>query len=264
MEIKHTVAAAALILLWLAETYFPFFLQLQSFRERLRHDARNFLFGVINALLAALVVAFLFVHLDVWTTANQFGLLRQFTLSPWLAVCLAILLLDFWTYWWHRLNHAVPFLWRFHRVHHSDPTMDVSTGVRFHTGELLLSWFARLAVVPLLGVSLVQLALYESLLLPIVLFHHSNLRLPRWLDYGLLALVVTPAMHRVHHSRVPQETNSNYSSLLPYWDLLFRSLRLRKDNAQIDYGLTKFDDPRWQTVSGMAVTPLAEDDAAQQ
>lgn len=258
METKHWIAATILVSLGLAETFSPFFPQLQTARARITHDLRNLVVGAINAILATVILASLFVGIDTWTTANSFGLLRWCHLSPWLSTCLAIVLLDIWTYWWHRFNHVVPLLWRFHRTHHSDTAMDVSTAVRFHTGELILSWIARLAIVPLLGISLVQLAIYESLLLPIVLFHHSNLRLPRWLDYGLLAIIVTPAMHRVHHSRIEKETNSNYSSLLSWWDIVFGSFRLRPDVENIRYGLDEFTDPQWQTLTGMARTPLAK------
>jgi len=255
METKYWVAAAVLIVLWLAETFLPFFLQLRSADQRIRHDLRNLALGAINAAVARAAV---FVGLDVWAESNQIGLLRQWDLGGPLAVLLAVGFLDIWTYWWHRLNHIVPFLWRFHRTHHSDLAMDATTAVRFHTGEILMSWIARAAVVPLLGVSIVQLVFYESLLLPVVFFHHSNLRLPRWLDLGLLAIVVTPAMHRVHHSRLIEEANSNYSSLLPWWDVVFRSLRLRPDVQNITYGVDEFADARWQTLGGMLRTPLAE------
>lgn len=256
MQTKHWIAFGVLIALWLAETWWPFFTrQNANWSERLRHDARNLLWGAINAALAVTVLT-VFTQIELRAEANQFGLLRQFHLPAWLTIVAAVILLDFWTYWWHRLNHIVPFLWRFHRMHHTDTAMDTSTGVRFHTGEIALSWMARLAVVPLLGVNLVQLATYESLLLPVVLFHHSNLRLPRWLDFGLLSIMVTPLMHRVHHSQEKIETNSNYGSLLPWWDMLFGSFQLRQDPENIRYGVEEFASPDWQTLGGMARTPL--------
>ena len=264
METKHWVAAGVLVTLTLAESYAPFFAQLRSPRDRVQHDFRNLALGAINALLGSLAIAAVFFQLDQWAETRQFGLLRQFVLPDWAGFVLAILLLDFWTYWWHRISHVVPFLWRFHRTHHSDPAMDASTGVRFHTGEILLSWLLRIVVIPLAGVSLVQLAAYEAVLLPIVLFQHSNLRLPRWLDFGLLALVVTPAMHRVHHSHLVTETNSNYGSLLPWWDWLFGSLRLRSDVENIVFGLDEFQDEQWHTMGGLLRTPLRDlDDATE-
>jgi sterol desaturase/sphingolipid hydroxylase (fatty acid hydroxylase superfamily) len=179
-------------------------------------------------------------------------------LPSWIEGALALLLLDFWMYLWHRANHVIHFLWRFHRTHHSEPDMDVSTGIRFHPGEILLSGIVRLAVIPILGIQLWHLALYESILYPVVMLHHSNVRLPRWLDYGLLAVVVTPAMHRVHHSRWRPETDSNYGSVLPYWDRLFRTFRLREDARAVELGLDEFDGPEWQSLVGFAKTPLAK------
>jgi sterol desaturase/sphingolipid hydroxylase (fatty acid hydroxylase superfamily) len=170
---------------------------------------------------------------------------------------LVILAFDLWMYLWHRANHRIPFLWRFHRMHHSDPEMDASTGLRFHPGEQLLSGMARLLVIPVLGVSITQLAVYEALLLPVILFHHSNVAIPDWMDRGLRALVVTPAMHRVHHSRWQPETDSNYGSVFPWWDRLLGSFRLREDARTIHLGLDEFDGPGWQSLGGMLRTPLA-------
>ncbi len=160
---------------------------------------------------------------------------------------MALVLFDFWMYVWHRANHAVPLLWRFHRLHHGDSELDATTGLRFHPGEILLSGIARMLVVPLLGMSVWDLVLYESILLPVVVFHHSNVRLPRFLDYGLLALIVTPAMHRVHHSRWRPETDSNYASILPCWDVLLGTFRLRSDAHTIRPGLETWAEPAWQT-----------------
>jgi len=257
MESRQGIIAGILVVLWVAETWLPFFLdQHRTLRERLRHDARNLTWGIGNALFVAICLSGIFVAINGWATTHDVGLLRQLDLPIWLSTCLAVVLMDIWTYWWHRFNHLVPFLWRFHRMHHSDTAMNVSTAARFHTGELLLSRLAWLVIVPLWGVSLNQLAIYEALLLPVVLLHHSNLRLPRWLEVGLTALVVTPAMHRVHHSRIREETNSNYSSLLSWWDMVFASFRWRKDVENIRYGVDEFADPHWQTLGGMARTPL--------
>ncbi len=256
IEPKAIVAACALCLLWVAEHRFPFFMEFWSNKsDRIRHDARNLTLGLTNAVIAAALTGALLVAVDV--SSRDLGLLPWLSLPAVAATAVALLILDFWMYLWHRLNHAVPFLWRFHRMHHSDPAVDASTGVRFHTGEIVMSGLARAALLPVLGLSLWQLALYDALLLPVVLFHHSNVRFPRWLDYGLTWCVVTPAMHRVHHSRWRPETNSNFASILPLWDRLFRSFRLRDDARTIDLGLAEFDDQQWQTLWGMIKTPAA-------
>ncbi|MEX0977335.1 MAG: sterol desaturase family protein [Pirellulales bacterium] len=208
-----------------------------------------------NALIAIALTGTMLVTVEV--SSRDLGLVRWLSLPAVAATAVALLILDLWMYIWHRLNHAVPFLWRFHRMHHSDTAVDASTGVRFHTGEIVMSGLARAALLPVLGLSLWQLALYDALLLPVVLFHHSNVRFPRWLDYHLTWCVVTPAMHRVHHSRWRPETNSNFASILPLWDRLFRSFRLREDARTINLGLAEFDDQQWQTLWGMIRTPAA-------
>ncbi|MEX2528198.1 MAG: sterol desaturase family protein [Gemmatimonadota bacterium] len=258
METKTLTAAVFLVVLWTVEGLLPFYEEFDGrFRDRIRHDARNLLLGACNALLTALVFGGAFVMVERWGDAGNFGLFRVLEWPGWLELALVFLLFDFWMYLWHRVNHRIPFLWRFHRMHHSDPDMDVSTGVRFHPGELILSSLARLAIIPLLGMELWQLAIYEAVLLPVILFHHSNVRIPRWMDHGLLALVVTPAMHRVHHSRWQPETDSNYGSVFPWWDMALRTFRLREDAGTIQLGLEEFDEQEWQSLTGLLKTPLA-------
>lgn len=258
---KTVVAGLVLVALWTAESLVPFYEEFEgSVRERLRHDTRNLALGVLNALLLSVLFGGAFVALEGWTEASAVGLLRALAWPGWLETAAVVVLFDLWMYVWHRANHEIPLLWRFHRVHHSDPDMDATTGLRFHPGEQVLSASARIVVLPLLGMALWQLALYEALLLPVILFHHSNVELPRRLDYGLLGVVVTPAMHRVHHSRWQPETDSNYGSILPWWDRLFGSFRLRDDARTIPLGLDAFDDERWQDLRGMLKTPLAKDE----
>ena len=253
------IPVGVLAVLWTAEAVVPFYSQFRKrLGERLRHDLRNLALGLLNKLLVIAAFSSLYGLVLTWADTQSFGLLRQVELPKWGGVLAAFLLLDLWTYCWHRLNHIVPFLWRFHRVHHSDPTMDTSTGVRFHTGEVVLSAVLRLGVITLLGATAWQVVLYDAVFLPIVLFHHSNLRLPRWLDYGLLCLVVTPAMHRVHHSRWRPQTNSNYGSVLPWWDMLFRTFIVRRDAHAVRLGLHGYDEPADQTFWGMLTTPVTQ------
>ncbi len=256
-ETKAVAAAAVLAVLWIGESCFPFYAGfIGKFKERLRHDAKNLAFGLVNAALFLLLFSAALAAVSTWTAGRGFGLVHLVAWPPGVEILLLFVLFDIWMYVWHRANHAVNFLWRFHRMHHSDPNMNTSTALRFHPGEMLLSASARLAVLPLLGMTLWNLALYEAIMLPVIFFHHSNLRLPRRLDRGLLAVVVTPAMHRVHHSRRRPETNSNYGSVFPYWDVLARSFRLRKDAHTIDLGLDGTDSQAWQSAAGMLQTPL--------
>ena len=134
--------------------------------------------------------------------------------------------MDLTFYYWHRLNHTRPLLWRFHNVHHADPDMDVTTSFRFHWGEVLYSTVFRLLQVGLIGVSPLTYLVYEVVFNGATMFHHSNLRLPVAWERRLNRVFVTPRMHGVHHSAVGPETNSNYSVIFSWWDRLNRSLRL--------------------------------------
>jgi len=223
---------------------------------RLRHMARNLSLGLLNAFSVAILAAPLIANVAGWVEWSHFGLLNLFSLPQVIATIIAVLLFDGWLYLLHRANHKFGFLWRFHRVHHSDPEMDATTAIRFHTGEVLISAALRLAVIPILGVTLLQLLTYESLMMPVILFHHSNVNFPEKADRWLRALLVSPALHRVHHSRARVETDSNYSIIFSFWDQIWGTLRLRQDGRPVDFGLDEYDNEEWQRVSGLLTTPF--------
>jgi sterol desaturase/sphingolipid hydroxylase (fatty acid hydroxylase superfamily) len=248
------VVASALVLLWALETWLP---SQPARTGRTRHAARNLTLGLANAAVLAVAGVPLLAYVAVRAEASSLGLLHLASLPPPAAAVAAVLLLDGWMYVWHRANHRVPFLWRFHRVHHTDPALDVTSAVRFHTGEIALSAAARLAVVPLLGVSLWQVLLYDTLLLPVVLFHHSNVRFPERWDAWMRLLVVSPAVHRIHHSRVGEETDSNFASVFSFWDRLAGTFRHRRDADRVSFGLEGFDSDAWQTLRALFRTPFA-------
>lgn len=247
------VTAWGLILLMTIESWLPAAI---NRRRRMRHAARNTTLGLLNALAVALLAAPLIANVAGWAEESRFGLLNMMNLPPAIATVTAILLFDGWLYLLHRANHKFGFLWRFHRVHHSDPEMDATTAIRFHTGEVLISGALRLAVIPLLGVTLWQVLTYESLMLPVILFHHSNVNFPEKADRWLRALLVSPALHRVHHSRTRAETDSNYSIIFSFWDRIWRTFRLRKDGRPVDFGLSEYDSEEWQRVKGLLTTPF--------
>ncbi|MCM8794257.1 MAG: sterol desaturase family protein [Candidatus Omnitrophica bacterium] len=238
--------------LWL-ESVAPFFMDRP---QRVRHVARNITIGLINGAVLALGLSGLVFQAAEWATAHHSGLLNRVTLPPPAERWIGFILFDLWMYLWHRANHRLPILWRFHRVHHTDDALDASSAVRFHVGEMVLSSLLRLAVVPVLGIRFQDLVLYEMVLQPVILFHHSNIAVPDGLDRGIRFMVVSPNMHRVHHSDIPQETNSNYASVFSFWDRLFGTYR-RRETSSIRFGLKEFQDPRWQSVGGMLVNPLA-------
>lgn len=247
------IAAFGLLLLLALESWAP---AVSGRPQRFRHAARNLTLGLLNAAVAALLAAPLLAALSLWAERSGFGLLRMIQLSPIAATIAAILLFDGWMYLWHRANHELGWLWRFHRVHHSDPEMDATSAVRFHTGEIIISSALRLAVIPLLGISLGQLIVYEMLLLPVILLHHSNVRFPEKMDAILRLVIVTPALHRVHHSRLRCETDSNYGSVFSCWDRLAKTFRLRWEAQPVSFGLAEYDGAEWERLSGLLRMPF--------
>jgi sterol desaturase/sphingolipid hydroxylase (fatty acid hydroxylase superfamily) len=183
-----------------------------------RRLARNAsLFG-INLLLSPLVV----LPVTLWAESFSLGL-RPAWWAGWPGLLLDLLLLDFWIYWWHRANHEVPVLWRFHQVHHFDELLDSTSAVRFHFGEVLLSALVRAAVIILLDLPLASVLLFEALVLTGAIFHHSDARLPPRLEAGLARVIITPSIHWVHHHARRADTDSNYGTIFSFWDPLFRS-----------------------------------------
>jgi sterol desaturase/sphingolipid hydroxylase (fatty acid hydroxylase superfamily) len=228
------VCLAALLAWETAQPYFPLF---RRAGERARHGAANLALGLLNVAVVALLFAGLWLAVTEWAAAHRFGLLNAFAFPPWLRVVLAVLVLDAWTYAWHRLNHRVPFFWRFHRWHHADRAMDVTTASRFHTGEIVLSSIVRVPLLLVIGCGIGELALYELLLFAVVQFHHANLALPERLDRALRLVIVTPTLHKVHHSVVRAECDSNYSSLFSWWDRLGGTRRVCAAPERIVFGL---------------------------
>jgi sterol desaturase/sphingolipid hydroxylase (fatty acid hydroxylase superfamily) len=249
---KPVVSAICLGVLWTLEGLVPMF---ENRTKRVRHDLANLALGLFNALLVSAIFATATLTVTIRAEEASFGILHQIDGPPWAELVFALVAFDAWQYLWHRLNHQIPFLWRFHAVHHSDAELDASAGLRFHSGEILLSGAARLAVLPLLGLSIGQVLAYETVLLPVILFHHSNIRVAESVDRRLRAVIVTPWMHWVHHSDWQPETDSNYSSVLSIWDRLFGSFRLRRDPSRIRLGLG-LREAEWNTFSGILRMPL--------
>jgi|SRR4051812_48715367 sterol desaturase/sphingolipid hydroxylase (fatty acid hydroxylase superfamily) len=247
----------ALLLAW--ESLAPYFACFAgAARERVLHGLKNVALGLSNALITGAVFAALWWTTAQWTKAHNFGMLHWFPLPIGLRLAVAFLLIDCWMYWWHRFNHRIPFLWRFHRMHHSDPNMDVTTASRFHIGEIALSNALRVPVIVVLGLELPELVIYEAAMFAVVQFHHANVAVPAWLDRALRVVIVTPFLHKVHHSRWRRETDSNYSALFSFWDRVFRTLRLRDDPRTVQFGLQEFDGEENHTLTGLLATPFKQ------
>lgn len=229
---------------------------------RLQRWPSNIGIVMLDTLLARLVFPTTAVGLALLGESKGFGLLNAFGAAPWLAIPLGVILLDFAIYLQHVLVHAVPALWRLHRMHHADLEFDVTTGARFHPIEILLSMALKLMVIAALGPPAVAVLIFEVLLNGTAMFNHSNVRIPTGLDRMLRLIVVTPDMHRVHHSIVPRETNANFGFNLPWWDRLFGTYRDQPmaGHEAMTIGIDTFRDPAEQRLDRMLTQPFREGD----
>jgi len=199
---------------------------------------------LLNSLMLRLVAPLGAVGIALLAESRGWGLLQNVDVPGWLAVLLSVVLLDFAIYLQHVMFHAVPLFWRLHMVHHADLDFDVTTGLRFHTAEILLSLGVKAAAVLVLGPPAVAVLVFEVLLNATSMFNHSNVRSPLALDRVLRWLVVTPDMHRVHHSVYPRETNTNFGFNLPWWDRLLGTYRDQPagGHTAMTIGLSDFRD----------------------
>jgi sterol desaturase/sphingolipid hydroxylase (fatty acid hydroxylase superfamily) len=192
-------------------------------RAAWRRIVRNAGLFSINLLVSPLIV----LPITVWAEQFTTGL-RPPWLSGWTGVAFDLVVLDFWIYWWHRANHEIPLLWRFHQVHHFDELLDSTTALRFHFGEVVLSALVRALVIIVLDIHLSSVLLFEALVLMSAIFHHSDARLAPRLEQALARVIITPSIHWVHHHAVRADTDSNYGTIFSFWDPLFRSRSLTK------------------------------------
>jgi sterol desaturase/sphingolipid hydroxylase (fatty acid hydroxylase superfamily) len=233
----------------------------QKLGRRLRWPG-NIGIVVLDAILVRLVFPTTAVGLALVAESREWGLFHALNLPEWASLLSAVVALDFAIYLQHVLFHAVPVLWRLHRMHHADPEIDVTTGARFHPIEILISVGIKLGVVAALGAPALGVLAFEVLLNATSMFNHSNVQMPVWLDRALRFLVVTPDMHRVHHSIVERETNSNFGFNLPWWDRLFGTYRDQPaaGHEAMIIGIEQFRGPAEQRLDHMLTQPFREDD----
>ena len=217
---------------------------------------------ILDAVLVRLVFLITAVGLALVAEARGWGLFYVLDLPTWVSVPLAVMALDLAVYLQHVLFHAVPTLWRLHRMHHADLELDVTTGTRFHPIEIILSMGIKLGAVAAMGVPAVAVLAFEVLLNATSIFNHSNVRIPAWVDRGLRWIVVTPDMHRVHHSILAPETNSNFGFNLPWWDRLFGTYRDQPSAGHLGMtiGIEQFREPAEQRLGCMLTQPFRDDD----
>jgi len=220
-------------------------------------------FGVtfLNPLVLRLVFPVLTIEMAAIAQKQGWGLLNITELPYWLTVVIGIVLLDLTIYLQHAMFHAVPILWRLHMMHHADLDFDVTTGLRFHPIEIILSMVIKLSVAVVLGPPVLAVLIFEVVLNAAAMFNHGNIRLPLKIDRILRYFIVTPDMHRVHHSVIIRETNSNFGFNLPWWDRLFGTYRDQpaKSHEGMTIGLSQFRDAEKLTLPWMLILPFIGD-----
>ncbi len=194
--------------------------------------------------------------LTKFVESKNIGILKIFRLPKFVETALAVLLLDYTLYLWHVLTHKIPFLWRFHKVHHADLDLTASTALRFHFGEMTISVAFRAGQILLIGVSPQALNVWQSLLLLSVLFHHSNVRLPKEFEEKLEKFIVTPRLHGIHHSVKQDEMDSNWSSGLSIWDKVHGTFRNDVEENEIVIGVAEFEEIDDVSLSKMLKAPF--------
>ena len=215
---------------------------------------------VLNNICLMLLMPLLAFQAAVIAHSENIGLFNQLDFPIWFEVLLSVLLLDLIIYLQHLLFHRVPVLWRLHRVHHADQDIDVTTAARFHPIEIILSMWIKIGCVFVLGISPLSILVFEIILNVSAMFNHSNGRMPLWLDALIRKLIVTPDMHRVHHSKIIRETHSNFGFFLSIWDQLFRTYRAQPEQGHDGcvIGLDLFRSPNEQQLNKMLTQPFRE------
>jgi sterol desaturase/sphingolipid hydroxylase (fatty acid hydroxylase superfamily) len=221
-----------------------------------RHVSRNIVFAGAAAATVNLLERPVVEPMARMVQRRRYGLLYMRRLPAPLHLILAVVFLDYTLYVWHVLTHRVPWLWRFHLVHHVDRDLDASTALRFHAGELALSIPWRAMQIAAIGVPPAALLVWQNILLLSILFHHSNVELPISVERFVARFVVTPRIHGIHHSSVPEETNSNWSSGLTVWDYLHGTLRLDVPQQEITIGVAGYQTSRDVTLTNSFALPF--------
>lgn len=212
----------------------------------------------LNSVVIALVMPIAAFQAAVIASEHQWGLFQLLSFPDWLNVLLSIVLLDFIIYVQHVIFHRVPVLWKLHRMHHADLDIDVTTGARFHPIEILISMVIKIAAVFMLGVSPIAIVMFEIILNASAMFNHSNAKLALPVDAWLRKAIVTPDMHRVHHSVIPRETHSNFGFFLSVWDRMFSTYRAQPElgHEHVVIGLPDIRDKQEQRLDKLLTQPF--------
>lgn len=243
------------IIFYILETKF-------QLRKRVQGKWKRIVINFIVSIPAFVLLRLLFIPAIIWlATKNeqwQFGLNYLFDVPQWVHFIVSFVLLDYSNYIWHILLHKLPFMWRFHLVHHSDLDLDITTAFRFHFGEMIGSIFFRGAAVVLIGASPLLILIYEIVFEAATQFHHSNTKLPFRFEKILNYVVVTPRMHGIHHSMIKKEADSNYSVIFSFWDRLHKTVRLNIKQNEIVTGVPHYADEKELTIGNLLKMPFTK------
>ena len=229
-----------------------------KFDSRLSHFFNNFLF-MIAFYFANIAFAIVQVAVISWSSLNQLGLFYWIEIPLWLKVIIGVMCLDLSSYWFHRLAHASPLLWRLHRVHHSDTTMDTSTFFRGHPLEVLIFGTSSIVGCIIFGLDLSILGVYLIVLLPFLIAQHANIQLPDWIDKSFGKVFITANIHKVHHEQNQFYTDSNFADIFIFWDKLFGTYKYLPVK-NIRYGLKEFEAEKKQTFWYLMISPFIKID----
>ncbi|HEY6071276.1 MAG TPA: sterol desaturase family protein [Chthoniobacterales bacterium] len=222
----------------------------------LRRLVRNFVVSIPGFVVVRFAMLPVPLSVAAWAQSQHFGLFNWLALRGWIATVATFVVMDYAYWWWHWINHMVPFFWRFHNVHHTDLDMDVSTAARFHFGEMIFSTAFLSLALALFGIAPLPFVVFFIVFEAATCFHHSNWRLPIALERILNLVIVTPRMHGIHHSIVERETNSNWGTIFCWWDKLHRTLRRDIPQDAITIGIAAYRDEKDLTVGQLLALPF--------
>ena len=248
------------LITWGGFVLFLFFEMLRPYRKpsvsRKERLVTNISLTILNSALLSVIFASATINTALYVSGNGLGLLNMISLPFWLKVFLAVFFMDFMLYVWHLLNHEVPFFWRFHRVHHSDLNMDVSTATRFHIGELAISAVIKICLIYFIGANLSSVIIFESLIVLAAQFQHSSLSVAGPFEKVFWIFFVPPSMHRIHHSVKIHERNTNYGTILSVWDRLLGTLLKDITQETIIIGVGPYREPEKLGLSHLLLMPF--------
>ncbi|MCB1865989.1 MAG: sterol desaturase family protein [Chromatiales bacterium] len=265
MITNEALAEVGRVFYWVAGLGFFFLIIAESLRpalpfageaERIRHIARNFGLWLVTFTVGDLAFGIGILDLQNHLTETWFGPFHWLDLPWWFEVTAGLLIVDLSEYVFHRLSHGIRPLWLVHAVHHSDPHLDATTSLRFHPGEVIANISWKVLVCGLMGIPFWIVGLRGIVMGACSLLQHANIVWPDWLDRALRIVIITPALHRMHHSPEPAENNTNFGEVLSIWDRLFGTYSEAEAGRAPVYGLPRLRETKWQTVLGLVGTPV--------